>query len=66
VREVAVAALEGVGYVVAAASSGREALETIDRVGAVDIVLLDYAMLEMNGLRQCGSSARTGRRRGSY
>jgi CheY-like chemotaxis protein len=50
VREIAVEALEGVGYIVASAGSGLEALDTIERGDTVDVVLIDYAMPEMNGL----------------
>ena len=41
--------LEGEGYTVSTASSGKEALERIAK-GDVDLVLMDFGMPECNGL----------------
>jgi len=46
--------LEQAGYLVRAASSGREGLDLIDR-SAPDIVLLDVQMPEMNGFDVCAT-----------
>ncbi len=49
VRALLVRLLEGRGYVVHAAGNGREALETLDAVGPVDLVVTDVVMPEMGG-----------------
>jgi CheY-like chemotaxis protein len=50
VREVTVASLESLGYTVVAAESGRAALEILERGEPVDLMLIDYAMPEVNGV----------------
>lgn len=49
VRETIVTALESLGYGVTAADSGRAALDALDRGAPVDLMLIDYAMPELNG-----------------
>ena len=49
VRELAVACLREYGYRVLEAASGVECLELLGREAAVDLLLIDYAMPEMNG-----------------
>ncbi len=49
VRELAVACLEEYGYRILAAGSGVEGLELLGREASVDLLLIDYAMPEMNG-----------------
>jgi signal transduction histidine kinase/CheY-like chemotaxis protein len=50
VRTVAVIALESLGYAVSVAESGRAALEMLERGAMVDLMLIDYAMPELNGI----------------
>jgi signal transduction histidine kinase/CheY-like chemotaxis protein len=50
VRELTVALLESLGYAVTAAESGRAALEILERGARVDLMLIDYAMPEFNGV----------------
>jgi signal transduction histidine kinase/ActR/RegA family two-component response regulator len=50
VREVAVAHLEALGYRVAQAANARTALGLLAGGRAIDILVADYAMAEMNGL----------------
>jgi signal transduction histidine kinase/CheY-like chemotaxis protein len=50
VRTVAVLALESLGYAVSVAASGRAALEMLERGAMVDLMLIDYAMPELNGI----------------
>lgn len=42
--------LTGIGYEVAEASQGQEALTHLDTEGTVDVVLIDWNMPVMNGL----------------
>ena len=49
VRDIAVACLREYGYRVLEASSGVDALETIGREAAIDLLVIDYAMPRMNG-----------------
>jgi PAS domain S-box-containing protein len=46
-----IAMLEDLGHTGIAASSGKEALETLRRQGPVDVVITDYAMPQMTGLK---------------
>jgi DNA-binding NtrC family response regulator len=43
-------ALRSRGFLVVEASSGRQALEHLDNIKTIDLVLTDYAMPEMNGM----------------
>jgi two-component system cell cycle sensor histidine kinase/response regulator CckA len=49
VRNFSVAALKLTGYDVHEASSGEEALEVLDEIGTVDLLISDVAMPEMDG-----------------
>jgi CheY-like chemotaxis protein len=49
VRELAVACLKEYGYRVLEAGSGVECLELLGQEASVDLLLIDYAMPEMNG-----------------
>ena len=49
VRDLAVACLEEYGYRILEAGSGVECLELLGREASVDLLLIDYAMPEMNG-----------------
>ena len=49
VRRYVVDLLSDAGYVVAAAASGREALELVEKGAQPDILLIDFAMPELNG-----------------
>ena len=42
--------LKGLGYEVSLASNGLEGLEQLTKLGAPDVVLVDWNMPEMNGL----------------
>ena len=42
--------LKGLGYEVSLASNGLEGLEQLSKLGAPDVVLVDWNMPEMNGL----------------
>jgi CheY-like chemotaxis protein len=50
VRAMAVGSLEALGHTVIAAESGRTALDLVDRGVPVDLMLVDYAMSEVNGV----------------
>ena len=50
VRDVAVAHLEGLGYQVVQAACGTAALGLIGNGHALDLLIADYAMAEMNGI----------------
>jgi CheY-like chemotaxis protein len=50
VRELTVAFLKSVGYAVTAVESGRAALEILARGASVDLVLIDYAMPDLDGV----------------
>jgi signal transduction histidine kinase len=50
VRELAVSCLESLGYRVRSAEDGRAALDLIERHQDIDILLIDIAMPDMNGL----------------
>jgi CheY-like chemotaxis protein len=50
VRDVAVAHLEALGYHVVYAENGGAALEAIRDCGAIDLLIADFAMAEMNGV----------------
>jgi CheY-like chemotaxis protein len=41
---------ESCGHVVQAAESGEQALELLAKHGAIDLVLTDYKMAQLNGL----------------
>ena len=49
VREVAASCCAGLGYEVHEAGSGGAALEMLDCLGKVDLILIDFAMPGMNG-----------------
>lgn len=49
VRDVTVAALTGLGLVVSEAENGPAALDLLDRVASVDLLVVDYAMPGLNG-----------------
>jgi CheY-like chemotaxis protein len=50
VREVAVAVVESLGLVATAVNGGRAALELLDGGAQVDMMLVDYAMPDLNGI----------------
>jgi CheY-like chemotaxis protein len=50
VRELAVSCLESLGYHVLAADGGRPAIDIIARGTSIDLVLIDIAMPEINGV----------------
>jgi PAS domain S-box-containing protein len=50
VREVAVSGLESLGYRTLSAESGPTALDVLSRDGKIDLVVVDMAMPEMNGV----------------
>jgi CheY-like chemotaxis protein len=50
VRELTIACLDSLGYRIIAADSGSAALAMIDSPATVDLLLVDIAMPEMNGL----------------
>jgi len=50
VRTVTVSSLESLGYAVSVAESGRAALELLERGARFDLMLIDYAMPDLNGV----------------
>src|SRR3569833_3440199 len=58
IREVISFALERAGFSVATARNGSEALQQVRR-GAVDLVVLDIGMPEMDGLEVCRQIRKT-------
>ena len=50
VRELAVSCLESLGYKVLSVDGGQAAIKTVAKEPAIDLVLIDIAMPEMNGV----------------
>jgi signal transduction histidine kinase/ActR/RegA family two-component response regulator len=55
VRDLTAACLESLGYSVLLADSGRSAIETVDSNTLIDLLMIDIAMPEMNGV-EAGST----------
>src|SRR5262245_47733775 len=50
VRELAISCLETLGYQALAVEGGRAAIEMVDKNSNIDMMLIDVAMPEMNGV----------------